>query len=413
MANSLLGGSLALDLTDEKGFICGQVLAAIGVDVIKIEKPGGDPLRIISPFLETEKGTKESLNWLAFNTGKRGITLNIKDYRGQELFRKLVVKADFVLESFTPGYMDSLGIGYEALRQINPRIIMTSITPFGQIGPYSRYKGNEMIASALSGVLLTNGDPDRPPVRDGPDAITFQTNIAAALGTVIAHYHQKITGEGQQVDVSMQEVALSRSSVNLTVWEFDRRLIKRSGALRTEGTHAVRVIWPCKDGYIFWAQGGGLFGASANRALSKWMDDDGVKNPLGEVTNWDEFDMASVSTETLNNYQVAIGKFFLNHTKKEIAEEGLTRGINACVINNPADVLQSTQLKARDYWVNLEHPELNASFKYPKHFFISNRTENYINRRAPLIGENNDEIYRDKLGLSECEIRAFKEAGII
>jgi crotonobetainyl-CoA:carnitine CoA-transferase CaiB-like acyl-CoA transferase len=413
MAESLLHGSLALDLTDEKGFICGQVLAAIGVQVIKVEKPGGDPARNIPPFLETVNGERESLQWLAFNTGKAGITLNLKDYRGQEIFRKLAAQADFVLESFTPGYLDSLGLGYEKLSCINPGIIMTSITPFGQKGPYAKYKGNELVASAMSGVLLTNGDPDRPPVRDGPDAITFQTNMAALLGSVMAYHYQKITGEGQQVDVSMQEVALSRSSVNLTAWEFDKRLLKRSGAMRTEGIHRVRIIWRCKDGYVFWAQGGGLFGASANRALSRWMDDDGMENPLREVPDWDVFDMATVSTDTLQKFEAAISKFFLNHTKKEIAEEGLKRGINACVVNNPADILESRQLKTRDYWANVQHSELNTSLRYPGHFFISNRTENYISHRAPFIGENNDEIYKNRLGLPESQITALREAGVI
>jgi crotonobetainyl-CoA:carnitine CoA-transferase CaiB-like acyl-CoA transferase len=413
MADSLLSGFRALDLTDEKGFVCGKILAALGVETIKVEKPGGDPARGIPPFLHNAPEPEKSLYWFAFNTDKRSITLNLEASQGRDLFSKLVERADFVLESFTPGYMDSLGLSYEALRRLNPRIIVTSITPFGQKGPYAQYKGSELIASAMSGVLISTGDPDRAPVREGPDSIYFQSNAAAALGTVIAHYHREMTGEGQQVDVSLQEVAASRTSSNLVVYEFDKRLIKRNATVRTVGARATQWLWRCKDGYVFWPYMGGPGGAPANRALSQWINDDGLENPLNRVTNWDEFDFATVSRAELDVQQEAIRKFFMNHTKKEITEEGLKRGINACAINSPADVLENPQLKARSYWVDLEHPELGIKLTYPKYFFLSNQTENFIRRRAPLIGEDNDDIYANELGSSSTEIAALKAAGVI
>jgi len=413
MADSLLSGFRALDLTDEKGFACGKILAALGVETIKVEKPGGDPARGIPPFLHDAPEPEESLYWLAFNTDKRSVTLNLEASQGQDLFRKLVERADFVLESFTPGYMDSLGLGYEGLRQVNPRIIVTSITPFGQKGPYAQYKGCELIASAMSGVLETCGDPDRPPVREGPDSIYFRSNAAAALGTIIAHYHRQMTGEGQQVDVSLQEVAVSRTSSNLVVWEFDKRLIKRNATVRTVGARATQWLWRCKDGYVFWPYMGGQGGARGNRALSQWIDDDGLENPLNKVTKWEEFDFAAISKEELDVHQEAIRKFFMNHTKNEIAEEGLRRGIHAAPINSPADVPQNWQLKARDYWVDLEHPELDIKLTYPKYFFLSNQTENFVRRRAPLIGEDNDDIYGNELGLASTEMVALKAAGVI
>jgi benzylsuccinate CoA-transferase BbsE subunit len=274
MADSLMSGFRALDLTDEKGFVCGKILATLGIETIKIEKPGGDPARGIPPFLHETPNPEKSLYWLAFNTDKRSITLNLDTSQGQDLFRKLVKRSDFVLESFAPGYMESLGLGYEALSRVNPKIIMTSITPFGQKGPYAHYKGSELIASAMSGVLLTNGDPGRPPVREGPDSNYFQSNAAAALGTVMAHYYRQLTGQGQQVDVSLQEVAASRTPSNLVVWEFDKRLIKRSGTVRTVGARSTQWIWRCKDGYVFWLFAGSRTGAPINRAISKWIDDD-------------------------------------------------------------------------------------------------------------------------------------------
>lgn len=413
MADSLLGGFRALDLTNEKGFVCGKILAALGVEVIKVERPGGDGARGIPPFLHNTPHPEESLYWYAFNTDKRSITLNLEVRQGQDLFHKLVEKADFVLESFVPGYMDSLGLGYEALREVNPRIIMTSITPFGQKGPYTQYKGSELIASAMGGVLLTTGDPDRPPVREGPDSIYFHTGAAAALGTVVAHRHREITGEGQQVDVSLQGVVASRTFTNLVMWEFTKRLIKRSGSVRKIGPRATRWIWQCKDGYVFWAFMPGRFGAPANRALSKWIDEDGLENPLNKITNWDELDLAVIPREELDADEEAIARFFMNHTKKEIAEEGLKKGINAASVDSLPDVLENRQLEARGYWVDLEHPESGSTLMYPKQFFLCNHTQNFVKRRAPLIGEHNEDIYAKELGLSSTEIATLKKTGVI
>jgi benzylsuccinate CoA-transferase BbsE subunit len=412
---SLLSGYRALDLTDEKGFICGKILAALGIETIKVEPPGGDAARIIPPFLHGISDINNSLYWLAYNTDKRGITLNLGLERGRELFKKLITQCDFVIESFKPGYLDSLGLGYITLTEINPRIILTSITPFGQKGPYSRFKGSEIVVSAMSGIMSTNGDADRPPLREGPDTIYFESNAAAALGTVMAHYVREKTGEGQQVDVSMQEVAVKRLSSNLLVWEFDKRLIKRAGTIRTVGARSTHWIWECKDGYVFWSFMGGKPGVQGNRAISKWMDDDGIENPMRAITNWEEFDMAAqdVSKDLLDTQQEAIRQFFLRHTKKEITEEGFRRGLNACAINNPSDILENPQLKARDYWVNISCPKNNNPLKYPKYFFLSNQTENFVKSAAPVAGEYNDVIYRKELKLSDKEIMQLESSGVI
>ncbi len=413
MADKILSGFRALDLTDEKGFVCGKILGALGVDVIKIEKPGGDAARAIPPFLRNIPDPEGSLCWMAYNTDKRGITLNLASNQGQALFRKLVKGADFVLESFAPGKMKSLGIDYEALEKINSRIILTSITPFGQKGPRAQYKGSELITSAMSGIMATNGDPDRAPVREGPDSIYFESNAAAALGTVTAHYYREITGVGQHVDVSMQEVAAKRASTNVVVWEFDKRLIKRNGGLRTFGARTTRWIWQCKDGYVFWSYMGGKFGAPANRALSQWIDEDGLENPLREVLNWETLDMAAISQETLTRHLKGIARFFMIHTKKEISEEGLKRGINACVVNTPADVLENAQLEARHFWIDLNNCEPGTPLTYPRHFFLSNVTENFISRHAPHVGQDNQEIYGNELGLTNNEMAELKANNII
>jgi benzylsuccinate CoA-transferase BbsE subunit len=414
MLESLLTGYRALDLTDEKGFVCGKILAAMGVETIKIEPPGGDPARNIPPYLNGEPETNTSIYWLANNTDKRSITLNLVLEQGRELFKKLVRGCDFIIESFQPGYLDSIGVGYLALEKINPRIILTSITPFGQKGPYSGFKGSEITLSAMSGIMATNGDADRPPLREGLDTIYFESNAAAALGTVMAHYVREKTGEGQQVDVSMQEVAVKRTSSNLLVWEFDKKLIKRAGTVRTVGARSTHWIWECKDGYIFWTFMGGKPGSQGNRAISKWIDDDGLDNPLRTITNWEEFDMAAqkISKDVIYVLEDAMSRFFLKHTKKEISEEGARRGLNACAIENPADIPANPQLAARKYWTDIDNPNYKA-LKYPKYFFLSNETENFIKSAAPVMGEYNDELLKNELGLSDQEIKGLESSGVI
>ena len=411
--DGLLGGFRALDLTNEQGFVCGKILATLGVDTIKIEQPGGDPARNIPPFLGDTPDPQKSLYWQAFNTDKRGITLNLKIARGQDLFKRLVEEADFVIESFSPGSLDAIGIGYETLSQLNPRIIVTSITPFGQKGPHSGYKASELVIAAMGGVMDNTGDPDRAPLKESLDSCYYHGNVAGAVGTVMAHYYRQTTGEGQQVDVSLHEVAASRNPVNFIQWDFDKFLVKRSGPKIRYGGTLVQNIWPCKDGYISWALYGGLLGAETNRALCQWMNDEGVPNPLREVKDWRALDLPSMPQETLDRLEAAIGDFFLKWTKKEIHEEGLKRKINAAVLDGPDDVLENVQLRTRNYFRELEYPEWSKKLTYPMYFFLCSETENFIRRRAPFIGEHNTEIYIQELGLSVGEMDDLKKSGVI
>src|SRR5216117_3009242 len=154
-----------LDLTDESGFLCGKILADLGADVIKIEAPGGDAARMLGPFPEDRPDRNKSLYWISYNTGKRGITLSLEKHGGRELLRKLASRADFLIETLPPGTLDQLGVGFEGLRELNPRIIVVSITPFGQTGPYCNYKGSDLVAMAMSGLMSLIGEPGETPLR--------------------------------------------------------------------------------------------------------------------------------------------------------------------------------------------------------------------------------------------------------
>ena len=221
-----------LDLTNEQGYMCGKLLGGLGADVIKIEKPGGDSGRNIGPFFHDIPDPEKSLYWFAFNTDKRGITLDIETTDGQEILKRLIRNADIVIESFPPGYMDKLGLGYSVLSRINRRIIMTSITGFGQTGPHKDYKAPDIVVWALSGNAYLFGDPDRAPLR--PTFPNFSYIVAgvlqATIGTLIALYHREIIGEGQHVDASAQlSLIWPFNAEPPGLWREDGTIVKRQG----------------------------------------------------------------------------------------------------------------------------------------------------------------------------------------
>jgi len=351
---NLLSGFRALDLTHNEAAACGRILASLGVDVWRIDRP------------DTVSDSDALLEWRARNHGKRSITLDIESPTDRETFIEYVRHSDFLLESFTPGHLTTLQLDYAALASINPRLVMVSITPFGQTGPYSRFKGAELIASAMSGVLITLGYPDRTPVKEAADANAFHACAGAALGAVIAHYHRQRTGFGQHVDQSVQEAGVSRNTNNLLLYQFDKRTIERGGPFLRFGKASIRCIWKLRDGYAFQSMATGRFGAPANRALVAWMDELGYDNPMRDV-DWDRYDRSALDPNVRVVWEAAMAKFFADRTKVEINGEGRRRGINAAVANEPGDLLDDAQLRAREYFVATEWSSIQAVWM-PRYF---------------------------------------------
>lgn len=412
---SALGGLRALDLTDETGFLCGKLLADLGADVIKIERPGGDPSRKVGPFWHDVPDREKSLNWFAFNANKRGITLSIEAKDGQEIFKKLVKTANFVIESSPPGYMDKLGLGYAELSGINPRIIMTSITPFGQKGPYAHFKASDLVCMAMSGLMYITGEPDRPPVRIGVPQAYLHGGVEAASGTVMAYYYCQRTGRGQHVDVAIRE-GVAQCLANARVfWALNQKIVERGGIfLRWQSRVGAgqKVIYECQDGYITFAVYGGAVGAPGNRALVEWMKEKNEAPEFLVEKDWEALDMGVVTQEEFDQFAEAFGNFFKKFTKAEIYVEFYKRGIMGYPVSTAEDIYNSPQLEARDFWVKIEHPELGTTIDYPGAFVKMSETPLLIKRRAPLIGEHNDEVYRD-LGYSVQDLTLLAQAGII
>lgn len=414
--DGMLSPYRALDLSGEMGLMCGKLLGDLGADVIKIERPGGDPARNIGPFYHDEPDHEKSLFWFAYNANKRGITLDIETSDGQEIFEKLVKSADWVIETFPPGYMDKISLGYGALEKINPRIILVSITPFGQTGPYKDYKAPDIVAWAMGGAMYAWGDADHGPVRISHHSHAYMHAAGeAAVGALMALYHREMNGgEGQWVNISVQQSVLRTAGTPLGVtspWD----MAKINNHLRWQLSPGVRIrnTYACKDGFVRGIIRPWPRARDFQIPIIKWMASEGMTDDFLLGFDWEKFDLAKTSQDVVDHIEGAIAKFFMSHTKAELYEGAIKNKIWIYPLSTTKEVMESTQLAARKFWVDLEHPELDTSITYPGAFACSSEAPPKISRRAPLIGEHNKEIYEKELGVPKHELVILKQNGII
>lgn len=403
-----------LDLTDERGLICGKTLGDLGADVIQIEPPGGNSARELGPFYREIPSAEESLYWFAYNANKRSVTLNLESADGQDMFKKLAAEAGFVIESFPPGHLDRLGIGYLDLSRINPSLIFTSITPFGQTGPYRDCKTCDLVSMALGGYVYLTGDPDRPPVRIGFPQAYLHAGMAAAAGTMVAHYHRQLTGEGQQVDVSIHEVCSWIPTDSAIYWEMNRVLEERHGGARVRPTTGARMkrIWECKDGYVSFDMYGARLARNFMTPLVAWMAEEGAAPDFLKEIDWNTFDYFAAPPGLVERVAEPIGRFFAGRTREELLWGGVSRRCCIYPVATPGDVATSKQLEARGFWVDVEHDWLTARIKYPGSSIRASETVSPVTRRAPRVGEHNVEVY-EELGLSRKELMTLRRRGVI
>jgi crotonobetainyl-CoA:carnitine CoA-transferase CaiB-like acyl-CoA transferase len=416
---SLLKPYRALDLTEGGYLIAGKTLGDLGADVIKIEPPGGSPSRNIGPFYGNTPDPEKSLFWFAYNANKRSITLDIETAGGQKVFRELVKTADFVLESFEPGHMEKLGLGYKILCEINPRIIMTSITPFGQTGPYAHYKASDLTTWAMGGFLGTTGTPDRPPVWVGFPQASLHAGVYAAAAAMIAYWHRKVVGEGQHIDISTQQCVILSLYTAPRWWEFRKveRYRPRTGPHMRypKAQPGVSIVYPCKDGEVFLLLQGGANVAQHNssRQLVKYMEENKMASDWLRNFDWiSGFNAMTVTPDVIDRAVGEVRRFILTRAKRELYEEALKRRILLAPIADARDVCDNAQLRARDFWVEVEHPELANTVTYCGPFLKLSEAPLRIRRRPPLMGEHNEEVYKELSLLGQKFFSPQKEKAI-
>jgi benzylsuccinate CoA-transferase BbsE subunit len=406
-----------LDLTEGGCLLGGRLLADLGADVIKIEPPGGSPSRI-APYYKDIVDPEKSLFWFAYNTNKRGITLDITKEEGRALFISLVVSADVVLESFEPGYLSSLKLGYSDLCRIKPDIILTSITPFGQEGPKAHFQGSDLTAWASGGYLYSCGTPDRAPVWISFPQSSLFGGAEGAIGSMMAIRHRQNTGEGQHVDVSLQECAVSPNFNVLQMWDVSRVQFHRVGGALYVPSTGVRqpIYFRCQDGYVMiLVQGGNEPFVSSSKRLVKWMAELNMAPDWMINLDWRlDYDANTMGQAIADKVGEIVEKFTLTKTKNELYKEGaIKRQILLAPVSTSKDISEDVQLKARNYWIKIEHPELEEALTYCGPFLKMSEAPIEYRRRAPLIGEHNEEIYLKEMCISEQHFRSMKERGIV
>lgn len=391
-----LTGVRILDLTRVlAGPVCTMMLADMGAEVIKIEMAGrGDDSRAFSPFKNGE-----SAYFLNLNRNKKGVTLNLKSEKGKEIFRQMVKKADIVVENYRPGVMERLGLGYEELKKINPALVYGAVSGFGHSGPYSQRPGYDAIGQAMSGLMSTTGWPDSGPTRIGLPMADYLAGLSAAVGILGALHSRERTGKGQKVDIALMDCGIASMQVIQTYYLVEGRIPQRIGN-RYESNYPTDGF-PAKDGDI-------MVSAANDKlwcAMCDVMKRPDLKDSEKTITN----------KERLENWpyiREEIIKWSGERTVAEAVDELLKGGVPAAPINNIEQVVHDPHVKAREMFVEMEHPKAGKLTVTGSQLKLS-ETPVSIERPAPSLGQDNDLVYGEWLGMSENELAVCREEGVI
>jgi crotonobetainyl-CoA:carnitine CoA-transferase CaiB-like acyl-CoA transferase len=382
MGKGILDTLRVLELSDEKGMLCAKLLADMGAETIRVEKPG------------------KEISQTSANAGKHAIGLEIEMEEGRDLLKRLAGISDVFIESYSPGYLSSLGIGYAELSQINPRLVMASITAFGQSGPYRDYQTSELVASALGGQLYVCGEPGKPPLKPFGPLAYYTASLFAANGVMLALGQRNISGKGQYIDISIHECVAATLDPVLIRYFYEGEVMKRSGDLYWNG--AFR-IFHCKDGYIL---------LSLNwqwETLVEWLESERMAEDLSDQKWRDE----PHRRKNIGHIIAVLEKWTLKHNVDELVELGQLMHFPWARVAALPDVVSSPQLNQRGFFPEEMDSVTGERHKYPGSPFIMSRSPLKINHRIPCAGEYNQEVYRNILGLSGAEIERLMRKGVI
>lgn len=399
----ILSGVKVLELAHApSGAFCAKLLADQGADAIKVEPPGeGDPLRHEPPFIGGEPHPDRSTTFLALNTNKRGVTLDMTQAAGRDLFLQLASSADVVIESFQPGRLAELGLAYETLNANNPKLILLSISYFGQHGPYAQYKGDDLIAQATGGFLYAvTGTADKPPMGTALQQMELTAGRNGVIAIMAALMQREQTGASAHIDISVMEAAIATPSGLVHPYSFTGRNPRRgSGDTNVmDGLHL-----PTRDGEVTLTTAG--TGGKPMEVWSEFLGEPRLLDPkfatrVSRQENWEELrDLVAPKLKEWNNL--------------DLMRETMARGLVIGLVQSPQQVVESPHLAERGYFVELEHPDVGA-LKYPgPGFFIDGANPMQTTRAAPRLGEHNAEVYGGQLGLTNETLSRLKTARVV
>jgi crotonobetainyl-CoA:carnitine CoA-transferase CaiB-like acyl-CoA transferase len=406
-----------LDLSNERGALCGQILGDLGADVIKVEPPGGSRERQFGPFLHDTPHPDRSLSFWAYNRNKRSLTIDVESAKGREIFCQLLRRADFLIESEHPGTMAARGLDYPALQPLNPAMIYISITPFGQDGPKAHHAATDLTIMAAGGPLMLYGDDDRAPTRLSLPQAWLHASADAAVGGMIALHERARSGLGQHIDASAQQSVALATQFGILAAALDAPPFARIAGGIKYGPLRVPLVWRVRDGYValavLFGQGLGPFTIK----LMRYIYDEGGCDAALRDEDWigfgDKLLSGAEPVARFDHLNAVIREFIAGRTKAELFEAALKHGLLLAPVTTIDEVVASPQFAAREYWRTVEHPELAASFCHPGPFARFGATPISYRRRPPTVGEHNHEILVSEAGLSEDEFAKLKRQGIV
>lgn len=393
----LLSGYRVLDLGSSMSAFCGKLLSDLGMDVIKVEPPGGDPLRAEPPLASGHADREGSLRFAYLNSGKRGITLDITKPEGHSLFLNLVERADVVLESYEPGYLDNLSLGYEVLKERQPKLLMVSISGFGQSGPYRDYLAPDIVAVAMGAILYISGDPNLPPCMPPETQSYYYGSIYAAYGLMLALWQREEKGIGVHIDASIQASMALHEHVAYT-YSLEGKVMKRAGSQHQHVAPAN--LFPCKDGYI------SLFAYERHWSafLEIWQD-----HPKElEDPRWARNSVRRQHADWINPL---VASFTAQFNKDELAFLLQKRGVPALPVNSPSEFVNDPHIQERGFFRSVTHPVLGSYKQACAPITVDGQRPDPA--PAPLLGQHNRDIYGGELGLDHKRLEILAAQGMI
>ena len=408
MGESALDGVKALELCSfVAGPFCTKLLADMGAEVIKVETPdGGDEARKRGPFYKGQPGTDASLLFIYLNANKRGITLDVNTPTGKELLLELVKRVDLLVEDLAPSTVERLGLDYPSLHEVNPQLVVTSITPFGSTGPYRDYKAHYLNTyhSGGDGYMLPGGRladqlyPDREPIKAGGYLGEYQVGLSAAVAAAAALVGRLLDGQGQHIDVSKQETLINLNSADFCLYPNRGYMENRRSRYLS---HYNGGLYRCKDG--FWE-----FLIPSQR---QW---DGMVKAMGHPP-WamdEKYATQDSRVEHREEIDERIEEWALGHNREEIYHNLQEQGCAVGPVYSTEEVLQDPQMEYRGYFAELEHPII-GTYKFPSAAYKFSLTPWAVRMPAPSLGQHNVEIYGGWLGYDSQDLSRFRRAGVI
>jgi crotonobetainyl-CoA:carnitine CoA-transferase CaiB-like acyl-CoA transferase len=396
-ATSLLSGYRVLDLSSSMGAFCGKLLRDLGMDVIKVEPPGGDTGRSEPPFAKGHQHREGSLRFAYLNAGKRSVTLDISKKSGRKLLLDLVARADVVLETFKPGYLAAQDLGYDALIEKQKKLILLSLTGFGQDGPYAHYKTGDLIGNAMGGLLYISGDPKMTPCNPPETQSYYYASLFAAYGAMLALWQRETRGIGAWIDTSIQASMALHEHVAFN-YSAEGRVMKRAGSQHQH--NAPANLFRCKNGWI------ALF-VTQNHwpiLLKAWDGHD----PALDDPKWINSNLRRQHADYIN---AEMTSYTMRYTKEDLAEMMQKNGIPGLPVNSPSDFMKDPHIEARGFFSAVTHPVLGTFLQAGNSFLVDGART--APSPAPLLGQHNAEVYCGELGLSANELAALAAEKII